>query len=557
MKYLIHSNLKLHGTTKNTSRFHSFKKYSKFLQFADIKMSSISSHIDSTSDHSRTTTNDSLDPSLKEILVANQTNSESSASEIFAELFLNHKRLKEAETQVCSLSLILQNSSSCDVGSGIDHGVFQESKSSLEDEMVKVKQEICEKELLLKQRDSNLYTNYLCSFEIESKEESMDCGLDRKTQFDGEVSLNTIVHELAKQNSGKQEFEDENGIDEVVYSPKNTELFSISDLGLEDREFGDDQQYFESSPNEITKLRRTLSETRRKHKDERDSIMKQLKALQITTVHGETNWRCILKEKQIEIEELNRKNVELQTRNKELNFALKNIENLRHKEAKEKEKRMKKNAKVNASLRNQMSSSDERIKQLLDEVEKTRNVNQELNGSLDRLGERNEDLEKCLGEKDKVIQGLSREIQDTNCLVNKLIIEVNCVNSDKDNLTKQIEELETEDGVTQEDVDRIKPSSHFLIHVGIQTEDISSPLQDELHKLQVELASERKEKSLLFQQVREQKKYVKCLDESEVRLQRESEKWKSKSFQNERCVFLVENQANFMLVSTAFTLLIR
>ncbi|XP_028415193.1 myosin type-2 heavy chain 1-like [Dendronephthya gigantea] len=496
---------------------------------------SIPCHVDSTSNHYRSTTDDdSLDSSLEEILATNEPNpesSQSSASETLAELFMNRRRLKEAETQVCSLSLILQNSSSCDAGSGIaDHAVFRENKSSLEDEVIKMRQEICEKELFLKQRDADLYSNYLRSFENDNNEGSKNHGFDGKTQFDED-----LVHDLAKQSSGEQEFKDEDGIDDADFPLKNAE-FNISDFGFQEGEFDDEQQYFESSPNEVTKLRRTLNKTRRKHKEERDAIMKQLRALQITTVNGETNWRCILKKKQIEIDELSRKNDGLQARNKELNFALKNIENLKHKEAREKEKRVKKNSKIIASLRNQVSSSDEKINELLEDVKKTRNINQELNGRVGRLDERNKELEKCLGEKDEVIQSLSKEIQDTNCLVNKLIIEVNCVSLDNESLTKQIEELETENKEGLEDVDGVKHASSSLIHVGLQTEECSSPLQDELSKLQGELASERKAKSVLFQQINEQKKYVECLRESEVRFQNESEKWKSKSFQNERTI---------------------
>ncbi|CAB3987493.1 Hypothetical predicted protein [Paramuricea clavata] len=518
----------------------------------DGKMSELS-ETDGATDISQSSREDSGIPTSFGGSVANeeslnQDDSQASCSDVLAELFQSHKRLRETETQVRSLSLILEHGNGDDASSRIDQVVFEENKSSLEEEIMKIKQEICDKELVLQQRDTKLFEYYLGSIKDETNskfpaklsqnEGSINSikGIDNSTL----TWLNVCQNEGVKNLNGRE------------YLPDNVEI-ETSEYGLEGKNKSwDDYQYFESSSDkehEIAKLRRALAETKQKHKEERDEIMKQLKALQITTVHGETNWRCVLKEKQLKIDELTRKNSELQTKHAEVSSRSKNCEKLREKERKESDRRKRKDDMIILSLRTQ----NEEMKQLLSEVDELRNIKQELNVNSKQLAERNKELQKdlcdknqTLDEKNRIVEEYSKEIKETNILVNQLVMDVNSLNTDKENLNKQIEVIKTENiknleqiknNILEEEQLNLEVLDNtYFVHVDTQTEENAYQLNDELQRVKAELELKQGENVHLAEQLQKQESFLEGLKENEVKLEKQFEIWKNKSLQKERTI---------------------
>jgi hypothetical protein len=508
------------------------------------------SETDSATDISQSSREDSGIPTSFAGSVANEESlnlddSQASCSDVLAELFQSHKRLRETETQVRSLSLILEHGNGDDASSRIDHVVFEENKSSLEEEIMKMKQGICDKELVLQQRDMKLFEYYLGSIKDETNSK-----FPKLSQNEGSINSikgidnSTLTWLDVCQNEGVKNL---NGRE---YLPDNVEI-ETSEYGLEGKNKSwDDDQYFESSfdkEHEIAKLRRALAETKQKHKEERDDFMKQLKALQITTVQGETNWRCVLKEKQLKIDELTRKNSELQTKHAEVSSRSKICEKLREKERKESDRRKRKDDMIILSLRTQ----NEEMKQLLSEVDELRNIKLELNVNSRQLDERNKELQKdlcdknqTLDEKNRIVEEYSKEIKETNILVNQLVMDVNSLNTDKENLNKQIEEIKTENIKNLEQIknnilEEEQLNSEVLdntcsVHVDTRTEESTYQLNDELQRVKAELKLKQGENVHLAEQLQKQERFLEGLKENEVKLEKQSEIWKNKSLQKER-----------------------
>ena len=507
------------------------------------------SETDSTTDISQSSTEDSgihtsFGGGSRRNLNVNRENSQPSCSDVMAELFQSHKRLREAETQIRSLSLILGHGNDDDEAStGIDQAVFRENKSSLEQEIMKIKQDVCEKELVLQQRDMKLFESYLGSIKDEKNSKLSRLDLSINDTENSKLTWSDVSQNESVETEG---FEGKMNLNGGEYLTNNAELETLRN---EKKRWKNDE-YFENSldkEHEIAKLRRTLADTKQKHKEERDDIMKQLKALQITTVQCETNWRCVLKEKQLKIDELTRKNSELQTKHAEVSLSVKNCEKLKQKEGKASERRKNKDEKIILSLRTQNSKMNEEMKQLSCEVQELRNSKQELNGSLKQLTERNKKLEKDLwdksqfDEKNRIIEEYSKEINETNMLVNKLVLEVNCLSTDKENLEKEIEEIKTKNleqiNVSTSTVD--EEQSKFensemdkcSVDVGIQTEESA---KHELQAMKAELELKQVDTLHLTAQLEKQESFLECLKEKEIKLQKECETWKNKSLQNER-----------------------
>ena len=462
---------------------------------------------DSTRDISQSSRDDSGIRTFAES-ETHQNTSQLSCSDLLAELLQMHKKLREAETQVRSLSLILEHGEAA-----IDHSVFQENKSSLEQEIMKIKEEICNKELLLQQSDETLFEYYLGSIKDEGKPAKLGIFVDYKSKLKPlDIS----------ENEGVDECEDQININGSECSSETLE---------NENELWDFEGSF-AKEHEIAKLRRTLAETRQKHKDERGRIMKQLKALQITTVQGETNWKCILKEKQLKIEELTRKISELQTKHDNVEMS---------KQKQEKERRKKKDGKIILSLRTQNSSINEEVKQLSGEVKELRNIKENMNESLQQLTARNEKLEndlsdKCqtVDEKNREVEQYSKEIKETNNLVNKLVMEVNCLNTEQECLKKQLQELKTKNYEEELKDITAEEDKECSVHLGVQTDEIAFQLNEELQVMKEELELKQRHHLNLTAQLEKQKHSLERSKENEMKLQKESEMWKSRSFQNER-----------------------
>ena len=469
---------------------------------------------DSTTDISQSSRDDSGIYTSAES-ETHQNTSQLSCSDVLAELLQMHKKLREAATQVRSLSLILEHGDAA-----IDHSVFQENKSSLEQEIMKIKEEICNKELLLQQSDETLFEYYLGSIKDEGKPAKPGISVDYKSKLKPlDIS----------ENEGVDECEDKVNING---SECSSEI-------LENEKERWDLEGSLAKEHEIAKLRRTLTETRQKHKEERDRIMKQLKALQITTVQGETNWKCVLKEKQLKIDELTRKISELQTKYDNFSSSLSEMS----KQKQEKERKKKKDEKIILSLRTQNSSINEEVKQLSCEVKELRNIKENMNESLQQLTARNEKLEndlsdKCqtVDEKKREVEQYSKEIKETNNFMNKLVMEVNCLNTEQECLKKQLQELTTknyEEELEKENVDANKECS---VRLGVQTEESAFQSNNELQVMKEELDLKQRDYLNLTAQLEKQEHSLKRCKENEMKLQKESEMWKSRSFQNERTI---------------------
>ena len=479
---------------------------------------------------------------IEEQLKGNQENSQASCSDLLAELLQKQKKMNEVETQVRSLSLILDYND-VESGAGINHTIFQENKHSLEREIMQLKKDISDKETVLQKMDVRLFKRYLESLKDEANSQTSSQNRQNIISMNGEdssserIEIGAELRSTAKINEG-----DSSSVNvESQTFPDRFENMNKSLKNGQDFEIGVDKDF------EIAKLRRTLVETRQKHKEERDDIMKELKSLQLTTVQGETNWECVVKEKQLKIEELTRKNHELERKNAEVDFSFKNCEKLRQTEAKEANKRKGKNEKIILSLRTQISRSKEKINQLLSEVEELRNI-KEGRESLKQLSELNEKLEKdlcdnirLLDQKNQLIQEYAKEIKETNILVNNLIIEVNNLNTDKTNLTKEVEEVKAQNlkksnfGNNTLEEEQLEIDNRRFVHVGIQTEGNERQLKNEFQKMKAELESKEAADNLhLAEQLMELESFVERLKENEMKLETESDRWKNRSLENER-----------------------
>ena len=469
-----------------------------------------------------------------EHLKGNGENSRASCSDLFAELLQSQKKIKGVETQVRSLSLILGQDDGDGASTGINYAVFQENKHCLQQEILKMKQDIRDKEMVLQKMDGKLFEQYVESVNDEPniKTPKLTSPEDRQNI----ISMNSKDTSDEGVETGK-ETRDNTNLNESDSSSVSLELAVFPDE-FENMNKSDFDKDFE-----IAKLRRTLNETRQKYKEERDEIMKQLKALQVTTVQGEVNWKCVVKEKQLKIEELTRKNDELGKKHAEVDLSLKNCERLRQTEAKEANKRKRKNEKIILSLRTQNSRSKEEINQLLSEINELKSF-KEGHESLKQLSELNEKLEKdlrdkigVLDQKNKLIQEYSQEIKETNILVNNLVMEVNSLNSEKANLSKEIEEVKAEKsniGSHTLDEEQLRIDREFSVHVGIQTDESWCEVKDDLQKVKAELDSKQAENLHLAEQLVKQETLIERLKKNQIKLENESERWKHKSLQNER-----------------------
>ena len=469
---------------------------------------------DSTTDISQSSRDDSGIHTSAES-ETHQNTSQLSCSDVLAELLQRHKKLREAETQVRSLSLILEHGDAA-----IDHSVFQENKSSLEQEIMKIKEEICNKELLLQESDETLFEYYLGSIKDEGKPAMLGISVDYKSKL---KPLDIC------ENEGVDGCEDKINISGSECSSETLENENERwDLGGS-----------LAKEHEIAKLHRTLTQTRQKHKEERDRIMKQLKALQITTVQGETNWKCVLKEKQLKIDELTRKISELQTKHDNFSLSLSEMS----KQKQEKERKKKKDEKIILSLRTQNSGINEEVKQLSCEVKELRYIKENMNESLQQLTARNEKLEndlsdKCqtVDEKNKEVEQYSKEVKETNNLVNKLVVEVNCLHTEQECLKKQLQELTTKNYEEELKEEKVHANKERSVRLGVQTDESVFQLNEEFQVMKEELELKQRHHLNLTAQLAKQELSLERSKENEIKIQKESEMWKSRSLQNEMTI---------------------
>ena len=465
-----------------------------------------------------------------------QDNSQASCSDLLSELFQCHKRLREAETQVTSLSFILEQGQADDATMKINHAVFRENKNSLEEKIVEIKKQIVDKASVLQNKDVKLHEYYLQTVKNEtnnnlSKEE---CSFDEER----------IKEESTDQKHSHTERCSSENMDSET-----------SGCELENKR-AESEQYFEPSSfdkeYEIIKLRRVLTETKQKHKEERDNVMEQLKSLQITTVQDVTDWNCVIKEKQTKIDELTKQNSELQNEYAQVSQSWKNCEKVRQKEGKEAEKTKRKNEKVILSLRKQNTSINERMKVLVSESEELKKVEKELRERIKYLNERNEEIEKellgktqRLNEQNNLVQEYSNEIKETNILMNNLVMEITRLNNDRENLNKQLKERKAENKNSSEhtkigkfDEEQLNcvdsSENKCFVHVGTQADDEMSTLKNELETLTADCQLKRKENLDLTKQLQKQEILVEHLREIQVKLEKDCDTWKNKSLNNER-----------------------
>ena len=229
--------------------------------------------------------------------------------------FVNRKKLKEAETQLRSLCLILeeQHSGKC---SGIDYVALKESKIVLETKVRELGQ---------------------CVLNYETRPENVDT---MKSMIDGnhEVAATTnyksgLVDELDKENltSNEKVSYENSGI-----TKSTTERFSEMHESSENSSFVERDacivrnEEAEFLRDENVRLRRKLSEAQLKHKSERDSVMKQLRVLEVETIDSEKHWANEIQDKQHELENYRSANEELTKKNEELVASLEEIKMQRY-----------------------------------------------------------------------------------------------------------------------------------------------------------------------------------------------------------------------------------
>lgn len=467
----------------------------------------------------------------------NQDLSHSTCSDLVTELLQRHKRLREREIQVRSLSLILNHENNDTSSNKISHAVFFENKSELEKEIVKIKQEIKVKEARLQQNNGKLFEHYVES--TKDDHNSKFCALDISK------SASFVKNTETFQNNGDGNFNHGSLL-------KGNLKFDVPECVSESLNQSFESDYFLGTSLDeecdVVKLRRILSETEEKHKAERNEIMKQLKSLQIATVQGETNWKCVLKEKQLRIEELSERNTELQSKCSQVASYLKIWQKIRQKDAKESEKSKEKDEQTVLSLTKENSSFNQDMKELLDDVKELRNIKEELNKRLNKYSASNKELEKDLRdansklvEKSRLLEKYSGEISETNVLVNKLVIKVNCLNTDKENLKEQLQTIKTQNSINLEankvsNDEQLEPGNSEssenkrFVHISVQTDEMSH----ELLGVKEELGLKEQEILRLYEQFKKQESFLKRLKEDEIKRKKENDLWKYRSLQNER-----------------------
>lgn len=192
--------------------------------------------------------------------------------EIQNELLQALKKLRESETQLKSLHFILQQ----EVKAREDNEpTVLNNRKSLQHEIQRLKNVIDENEFFLRENDNRLLDEY------KSTKENKTSNVKYSIQSHDERSANYKSYSL----------------EEVV---KSNELRNDSHFE------------YEQANKEVKRLKQHLSETRFNYENDRSTLVKHLKSLEITTVNAETNWKCLIKDKQLSIEDLSRKNSELQ-----------------------------------------------------------------------------------------------------------------------------------------------------------------------------------------------------------------------------------------------------
>ena len=451
-------------------------------------------------------------------------------SENCSEISLRRKKLKEAETQVKSLTLILEQAR---VGNahGIDAVALEQSKAVLESRIMELKEYISKKELEIGQENDDKSRKY----EVDTN----DFFHSNETE-DGPISRNQAVPEKEKElclSSGEtnalslsvNEWMDV--MDESGSSDKSES--SLDDLAVSSEE----NNFIEYLRKENAKLRQRLSEARQRYKEERDNIIENLRVLELETVTSERNWESEANMQRLKIAKLVDQSRELKAENNELTTALK-ISETAGKESRIKEiKILKEKEEAISELKLKVENVEIEKEKLEDGLKGVQSKFDEAKATAEQLAEREVALKlelreksETVEEKSKELEKCSEEIKEMRIEMEKLQVEVISLKEVKNGLEERLKTLKNSLEMEILRVTKEKDEKNLLQ----EKFDEKSQNMNDFHQTKVDLETQLEINKELKIKLSEAKDDVKCLEGHELQNKEEMTELKQKLLQKER-----------------------
>ena len=446
---------------------------------------------------------------------------------------MRRKKLKEAETQVKSLTLILEQAR---VGNahGIDAVALEQSKAVLESRIMELKEYISKKELEIGQENDDKSRKY----EVDTN----DFFHSNETE-DGPISRNQAVPEKEKElclSSGEtnalslsvNEWMDV--MDESGSSDKSES--SLDDLAVSSEE----NNFIEYLRKENAKLRQRLSEARQRYKEERDNIIENLRVLELETVTSERNWESEANMQRLKIAKLVDQSRELKAENNELTTALK-ISETAGKESRIKEIKIlkEKEEEVISELKFKVENVEIEKEKLEDGLKGVQSKFDEAKATAEQLAEREVELKlelreksETVEEKSKELEKCSEEIKEMRIEMEKLQVEVISLKEVKNGLEERLKTLKNSLEMEILRVTKEKDEKNLLQ----EKLDEKSQNMNDFHQTKVDLETQLEINKELKIKLSEAKGDVKCLEGHELQNKEEMTELKQKLFQKERYI---------------------
>ena len=442
-----------------------------------------------------------------------------------SEISLRRKKLKEAETQVKSLTLILEQAR---VGNahGIDVVALEQSKAVLESRIMELKEYISKKELEIGQENDDKPRQY----EVDTKHDF----LHSSETEDGQISRNQVFPEKEKELclcSGEtnalslsvnewMDIMDESGSSDKSES-------SLDDLVVSSEE----NNFIEYLRKENAKLRQRLPEARQRYKEERNNIIENLRVLELETVTSERNWENEANMKRLKIAELVDQSRELKTENNELMTALKNSE------IGGKESRIKEKEEIISELKLKVENVEIEKEKLEDGLKGVQRKFDEAKATAEQLTEREVELKlelreksETVEEKNKELEKCSEEIKEMRIEMEKLQVEVISLKEVKNDLEERLKTLKNSLEMEILRVMEEKDEKNLLQ----EKLDEKSQNMNDFHQTKVDLETQLEINKELKIKLSEAKDNVECLEGHELQNKEEMTELKQKLLQKER-----------------------
>lgn len=468
-------------------------------------------------------------------------------SDVLGEISLNLKKLNDAETQLKSLTLILGQASSRKPA-GLDLTTLEKNKEALEGRVQKLKRCISKKELelasSLKAKLPEEFSEMIQQDERANDHSLTYCfnGLENEQVSCKRICQDDQVLSLSCAERSELTSKVVDWLDGSEWSERSES--SLEDLGIV---VSDENNFTEHLRKENIRLRRKLSEARKKNKDERNQVIEQLRILEKEALNGEKNWMNKVQVKQLRIEELVNKSEELKTRNKKLMVDLEGKEELRKKELTESERQIKQKNEIISDLKTKAAKAETNEEKLEEDLKNVQRILDETESTTKNLTERQNELEYELSNKNKTVEETYKELENRSEEIKQMRADmvslrnaIITLTEDKRNLNELLKTSRNgnenqEAKVAEFGVEKRSLKEKCFVEVSLQTTEESLSV-DELSKTKLDLESEIKINKELKQQLSEARNCVNCFEENEVQNKGKMAALEQKLFHKERWV---------------------